>query len=173
MSSSLLAIPLSQFLSTTQSVYDKGWLPLRIASYVIGKPLWWALQQVNIVGTDEGGHESDAERWRKVKGEYVVLALVERAAESVLERQRQIAGSLADTLFNFDSFRVEFSGNALEGVTLSDVDIKVLVKFLERDKSAVVVDKEVRNSLEHSPILVTNASIFRSSNSSMQVPRSL
>ena len=79
--------PLSQFLNATQSIYDPGWLPYRIASFVVGKPLWWALQQLNIVGSDEHyGSSSDLERWKKVKGDYVILSLVERAAAALLSQ---------------------------------------------------------------------------------------
>ncbi|KAI0064539.1 hypothetical protein BV25DRAFT_1881811 [Artomyces pyxidatus] len=141
-------IPLTQFLSTAQSVYDPGWLPYRIASYVIGKPLWWALQQLSIVESDEGGHEGDAERWKRVKGDYVVLDLVERAAEHVLAKQRSQAASLADTLYNFDAFRTEFADSALPDVVLSDVDLRVLVKYLERDKRVIVSEKEVIKFVE-------------------------
>jgi len=51
--------------------------------------------------------------------------------------------SLADTLYSFDSFRATFAASALPGVTLSDKDLRVLLKFLERDRRAVVTDKEV------------------------------
>jgi hypothetical protein len=52
--------------------------------------------------------------------------------------------SLADTLYNFDSFRATFAASALPGVTLSDKDLRVLLKFLERDRRAVVTEGEVR-----------------------------
>ena len=52
--------------------------------------------------------------------------------------------SLADALYNFDSFRATFAASALPGVTLSDKDLRVLLKFLERDRRAIVTDKEVR-----------------------------
>ncbi|KDQ60963.1 hypothetical protein JAAARDRAFT_125410 [Jaapia argillacea MUCL 33604] len=137
-------IPLTQFTTTTQSIYDPGSLSWRIASYVVGKPLWWALQQTGIVGSDDGGSESDAQRWKRVKGDYVVLSLLEQAAESVLSSQQTSAAlSPADSLFNAESFRRTFASAALPDVTLSDADIKVLIKYLERDKKVVVADTEV------------------------------
>ncbi|KAL4253181.1 hypothetical protein ABKN59_004148 [Abortiporus biennis] len=124
--------PLQQFLNGTQSIYDPGWLPLRIASFLVGKPLWWALEQLNIVNPEEhvGGHASDTERWRKVKGDYVVLSLLEKAADAVLQRQQK------------------FAGIALPGVTLSDTDMRVLLKHLERDKKAVIVRGEAIKFVE-------------------------
>jgi hypothetical protein len=62
----------------------------------------------------------------------------------VLASQRARDVSLADTLYNFDSFRATFAASALPGVTLSDKDLRVLLKFLERDRQAVVTEGEVR-----------------------------
>ncbi|TBU50771.1 Snf7-domain-containing protein [Dichomitus squalens] len=139
-------IPLSDFLSASRSIYDPGWLPYRIASFVVGKPLWWALGQLGIVDNHGAafGDSGTAERWKKVRGDYVSVALLEGAAERILERQRlKSSGQLADQLYNMDSFREEFSLVALEDAPLSALDTKVLLKFLERDKGAVVVRGEV------------------------------
>ncbi|KAA1469435.1 hypothetical protein DENSPDRAFT_835058 [Dentipellis sp. KUC8613] len=148
LSSARALIPLTQFTSATQSIYDPGWLPYRVAAFVLGKPLWWALQQTGIVGADDGGHESDAQRWRRVRGEYVVVGLVERAAEAVVARQRSRAGAgRAEALYSFEGFREAFAGVVVGGV-LSDADLKVLVRYLERDKKVVVVDKDVIKFVE-------------------------
>ncbi|KAI0688626.1 Snf7-domain-containing protein [Cytidiella melzeri] len=145
--------PLSQFRTSKQSIYDPGWLPYRIASFVIGKPLWWTLQQLSIVSSEDGaGSESDAQRWRKVKGDYVVVSLMEQAAEAVLHKQEAKAGlSLADSLYGFDGFKREFGTCAFGGLELSNMDIKVLVKFLERDRQAVVVQRGVIKFVAYSP----------------------
>lgn len=135
---------MTQFRTSKQSIYDQGWLPYRIASFVLGKPLWWALQQLSIVSDDAGGSENDIERWKRVKGDYVVVSLLEQAADAVMRKQESKAGaSLADSLYNFDSFRREFGTCAFGALELSTLDIKVLVKFLERDRQAVVVKGEV------------------------------
>lgn len=70
--------------------------------------------------------------------------LVERAAENVLAKQDGRTGvSLAETLYSFEGFKEEFGSTALPGVTLSDTDVKVLVKYLQRDKRVLIADKEV------------------------------
>jgi charged multivesicular body protein 7 len=136
-------IPLSRFLNATQSIYDPGWLPYRIASYVIGKPLWWALQQTGVVGSEDV-IESDTQRWKRVKGDYVLRDLVESAAQGVLVQQRtKETGAFADKLYTVGSFKRVFSGVALPDVVLSDLDMKVLLKHLERDMKVVVVDGKV------------------------------
>ena len=135
--------PLNQFLTATQSIYDPGWLPYRIANYVIGKPLWWALQQTGVVASNEV-IESDTQRWRRVKGDYVLRELVESAAQGVLTHQRsRETGMFADKLYTIESFKKEFSAVALPGVVLSDLDMKVLLKHLERDMKIVAVDGKV------------------------------
>ena len=145
LNSSKAYIPLPRFLTSTQSVYDPGWLPYRLASFVVGKPLWWALQQLSIVGDDTSGHSSDSEQWRKVKGDYVVLSLLERAADAVMRKHHPKGGvSLADSLYNSESFYREFADKAISGVILSREDTKVLLKYLERNKKAVIVQKDVR-----------------------------
>lgn len=145
--SSKALIPLSDFLTASRSIYDPGWLPYRIASFVVGKPLWWALGQLGIVDSHGAafGDSSTAERWKKVRGDYVAVSLLETAAERIMERQREKnTGQVADSLYNVESFRTEFSGCAFEDATLSSLDMKVVLKFLERDKGVIVVRGEVR-----------------------------
>ena len=140
-------IPLSDFLGSSRSIYDPGWLPYRIASFVVGKPLWWALGQLGIVDNHGAafGDSGTAERWKKVRGDYVSVALLEGAAERILERQRQkSSGHVADQLYNLESFRDEFSSVAFDDAPLSSLDLKVVLKFLERDKGAIIVRGEVR-----------------------------
>ena len=144
LTSSKAYFPVPQFLSSPQSIYDPGWLPYRIASYVVGKPLWWALQQLNIVSDDSGGHAGDAQSWARVKADYVVLSLLECAADGVLQKQQEKLGaSESESLFNFETFKKEFASTALEGVTLSDNDLRVLLRFLERDRQAIIMQRGV------------------------------
>ncbi|EIW60360.1 uncharacterized protein TRAVEDRAFT_145680 [Trametes versicolor FP-101664 SS1] len=146
-------IPLADFLNASRTIYDPGWLPYRIASFVVGKPLWWALGQLGVVDTQASafGDSGTAERWKKAKGDYVAVKLLEQAAERILERQRQKStGNFADALYNADSFREEFAGCAFEHGSLSDLDVKVLLKFLERDKRAIVVIKFVEQGTAES-----------------------
>ncbi|KAI0780948.1 Snf7-domain-containing protein [Trametes elegans] len=148
---SKVLIPLSEFRTATRSIYDPGWLPYRVASFVVGKPLWWALGQLGIVDTQAGafGDSSTAERWRKVQGDYVAVSLLEAAAKRVLERQRlKNSGNLVDALYSVDSFRAEFATCAFDNAPLSNLDLKVLLKFLERDKRAVVIKGEVIKFVE-------------------------
>jgi charged multivesicular body protein 7 len=131
-------IPLSQFLTSPKSVYDPGWLPYRVASFVVGKPLWWAMEQLDIVRSEDS--YTEAEIWKKIEGDYVMLGLVEQAADT-LEKLRDGAGiSPADNLYTTEGFCSEFGANVIPGVVLSETDIKVLIKYLERERRVVVRD---------------------------------
>lgn len=134
-------ILLSQFLTSQQSVYDLGWLPYRIASFVVGKPLWWAMEQLDIVRSEDS--YTEAETWKKIEGDYVMLGLVVQAADT-LETLRVGTGfSPADNLYTFEDFRREFGAKVLPGVVLSEIDIKVLIKFLERERRVVVQNGDI------------------------------
>jgi charged multivesicular body protein 7 len=134
-------IPLSQFLTSPQSVYDPGWLPYRVASFVVGKPLWWMMEQLDIVRSEDS--YTEAEMWKKIEGDYVMLGIVEQAADT-LEKLRDGAGiSPADNLYTVEGFRREFAGNVIPGVVLSETDTKVLLKYLERERRVVIQDGNV------------------------------
>jgi hypothetical protein len=47
-------------------------------------------------------------------------------------------------MYTVESFTLEFATTALPGVKLSTNDIQVLLKYLQRDKRALVKDGEVR-----------------------------
>ena len=141
-------ISLSEFMNAKVSIYDPGWLPFRIAAYVVGKPLWWALEQMGVVG-EEGflssgtmqDHHKDTTWW----GDYAVISIVERAADVVMESQEAKCASPGDALYTMESFRKTFAGVAGgdEVVPLRELDARTLIKYLERDRQMVVVDKEV------------------------------
>ncbi|KAF9527003.1 Snf7-domain-containing protein [Crepidotus variabilis] len=153
--SSKIALPLSEFLNANASIYDPGWLPGRIASFVVGKPLWWALEHMGIVG-EEGilgsfssspasGRNSQSTSWH---GDYVLVSLVERAADEVEDMLAKKMASKTDALFTKESFRDAFGAAAGGDDVLREADATVLVKYLERDRGVVVVDKEIIKFVE-------------------------
>ncbi|EJD02423.1 Snf7-domain-containing protein [Fomitiporia mediterranea MF3/22] len=134
-------IPLEEFLSSPTSVYDRESLAYRVVSFAVGKPLWWAMEQLNLVDSEHV--ESEASLWKKVAGNYVFLSNVEKAADAVTELLRQnVTSSPADSLYSFESFRRLSSSAdiALENSTLSETDVKVLLRFLDRDRKIIVTD---------------------------------
>lgn len=109
--------------------------------YLLGKPLWWALESIGVVG-EESGLQTDDTRWW---GDYVVFPLVERAADAVEKKQwTNLAAGPSGSLYTLDGFRREF-GDVLapSSRVMSESDAKVLVRYLERDRSVAVVEKDV------------------------------
>ncbi|KAL5529742.1 hypothetical protein ACEPAG_5727 [Sanghuangporus baumii] len=144
-------IPLDEFMNSATSVYYRGSLAYRAASYALGKPLWWALEQLSLV--DSESVEPETSLWKKVKGRYVVLENVEKAADAVTEVLRQnVTLSPADSLYSFQAFRRQFGqmGAVLEEAALSELDLRVLVRFLERDRKIIVTDEEVIKVIDSS-----------------------
>lgn len=134
-------IPLDEFMNATTSIYDGGSLPYRAVSYALVRPLWWALEQLSLVDSDRV--ESEPSLWKKVTGNYVVLENVEKAADVVANLLRQnVTLSPADSLYTIEMFRSQFGMRsiALEGVALTETDLRILVKFLDRDRGTIVSD---------------------------------
>ena len=93
-------------------------------------------------GGGRRGQERDITWW----GDYVILSLVDKAADEVVDKhERRGKGSKADDLYAFDEFRLAFGGVAggTEGEMLREMDASVLLKYLERDRKVIVVDEEV------------------------------
>ncbi|KAF4576717.1 hypothetical protein EYR36_004696 [Pleurotus pulmonarius] len=148
-------IPLPSFLSSTQSIYDPGWLPTRLAWYIVGKPLSWALERAGVIGEDGMITDSKHMPWY---GEYVVVGLVEKAADEVERIQEGKEGEgVAGALYTLQGFRKTFGSVAglghneyehqydveEEEEMLSEQDAMVLLKFLQRDRKVVVMENEV------------------------------
>ncbi|KAJ7632803.1 Snf7-domain-containing protein [Roridomyces roridus] len=129
----------SEFLDFKESIYNPGWLPGRIAAYVVGKPLWWALEQLGIVGEEGFISTAQDDKGTTWWGDYVVVPLLEAATDKVLAKQlRQ-----PDALYSLESFKLEFS-SALSGFdALPDREARLLLRFLERDRRAVIVQQDI------------------------------
>ncbi|KAI1822272.1 hypothetical protein F4861DRAFT_408858 [Xylaria intraflava] len=118
-------IPLPQFLSATQSIYYKSWghVPWAMAG--------WALRQIGITGGP-----GDAMPNGKV---VVVLQNLEVVAKAFSDATGHRIAPF-ERIFSRTHFRRTFESSLLEGQRLSDNDFDVLIKFLSRDKGALVVD---------------------------------
>lgn len=142
-------IPQSDFLTAKESIYNPGWLPGRIAAFVIGKPLWWSLEQLGIVGNEgllgssTSGSHKDTRWW----DDYVVVSLLERAADEVLRMQREHVCGVSDMLYTFEGFRTAFGSVLATEERLTEGDAKILLKFLERDRKVIVFDGKVCSTL--------------------------
>lgn len=86
-------------------------------------------------------HHKDTSWW----GDYVLVPLLERAADAVMERQDTRMASPGDALYTMETFQTAFAGvcGGDEDDALREMDVKVLVRYLERDRGILVTDKEV------------------------------
>ncbi|KAH8826983.1 hypothetical protein DL96DRAFT_1605076 [Flagelloscypha sp. PMI_526] len=126
-------------MNSPKSIYNSGSIGYRLASILIGKPLWWALEQTGVVGEDSylsslRGVVTSSSSDQDWYGEYVVVPLLEDAANKVLLIQSE---SSNDGLYDYDSFRRVFS-DAL--TKMREPEARLLVKFLQRDRGVVVSD---------------------------------
>jgi charged multivesicular body protein 7 len=99
---------------------------------------------MNIVDSSQGiGSESESSLWRKVQGAHVVMHNLESAAGGVASYLEEQAGvSLASSLYTFESFAREVCRNGAE-LDVTETDVRVLVRYLERDRRLLVTDKDV------------------------------
>ncbi|KAJ3542861.1 hypothetical protein NMY22_g3353 [Coprinellus aureogranulatus] len=127
-------------------------LLVRLINSVLGNPLWWMIAQLGLV--DEEGVFTRREvsyaalnRGIAWHGEYVVMSLLEKAADTIVDMQLSLSKSPADALYSYAEFRATFAC-ALPGVDchcdrklkLARVDSQLLLKFLERDRGLVLYD---------------------------------
>lgn len=73
---------------------------------------------------------------------------VQNAADNVLATHYKTPRfSPLDSLYTLASFKRAFGSAALPGATLSDTDVRVLVRYLARDKQVLVFEQEVSTYL--------------------------
>ncbi|PVF94856.1 hypothetical protein CPB86DRAFT_788647 [Serendipita vermifera] len=138
--------PLSQFLSSSVSIYEGGSVVGRVADLLIKRSFWWALEHLNLVSPDAS--ESATSLWKRVVGDYVVISVVEKLADSIIAAQDEKTSlTLSDSLYNTELFKKHaescLKGTSLPIKSLSDTDIKVLLKYLSRDRRLIVIQGEV------------------------------
>ena len=66
-------MPLKEFMTSTASIYYTESLARRVAGYMVGKPLWWAMEQLNLVSDEI----ERAPSWNKQVGDYVFIETLE------------------------------------------------------------------------------------------------
>ncbi|KAK8847685.1 hypothetical protein IAR55_005544 [Kwoniella newhampshirensis] len=141
-------------------------IPLRappsLTSRFIGRPLWWAVSQLNPFGGAGDKVEKEEVLWTRYgKGkEYVHMSLVERTAASFTAYMiKNPMLSYTTSLFDIDSFRETFGAACFplsasakklpDGKhRLSRRDVEVLIKWLSRDCGLIVTDGTIIKVLE-------------------------
>jgi charged multivesicular body protein 7 len=119
-------IGLKEFLTSKESVYKKGW---NLSPWAVAG---WALRTVGLV---DGLGRTD----KLPGGEWVVLANVEAAGKKFGEVSAELNTRFERT-FSKAHFSKEFADQIVSGQTMTATDVEVLLRFLSRDKEAVLYD---------------------------------
>jgi charged multivesicular body protein 7 len=64
-------------------------------------------------------------------------------ADAVLQHQSSKPPNISESLYSRSSFKEEFAYVPFKGTELSQLDVDVLLKFLERDQQALLVQGDV------------------------------
>jgi charged multivesicular body protein 7 len=65
-------IPLKPFLENQKSIYFTDGLVWKVANMLVARPLWWAMEQMNVVGESTSDNT-----WKTTSGDYVLVDLLE------------------------------------------------------------------------------------------------
>lgn len=143
-------IPVREFLNSsipitgpsTQSNSRIGLPSARsVASFVVGKPLWWALGQLGVTasGADDDTEQSDMREWARAKGQYVIWDNLQTSTDQVLSHHFQ-SGRLSplDSLYTLTAFKSLITQSQPH---LTETDIQIIVKHLSRDRKVAHVEQ--------------------------------
>ncbi|PVH80340.1 hypothetical protein DL98DRAFT_515442 [Cadophora sp. DSE1049] len=119
-------IDVREFEEAKESIYKKGWT---IPVPSVGDVLGWGLRQLGFGGGEE----------KLVKGRVVVMENLEGAGREVVKRSEGVRGRV-ERIFSREAFREAYGDVAGKENILSETDMELLLKFLERDKGALSYD---------------------------------
>lgn len=93
----------------------------------------------------------------KWHGEYIMISLLERAGDGIIEAQRSVSKGPADALYSYPGFRRAFASILYDRdcdreTLLTDIDTDLLLKFLERDRGVLVYEATERVRPSHASI---------------------
>jgi charged multivesicular body protein 7 len=122
-------IPVKEFVDSEESVYaKKGW-GVRIPG--VGEVVGWGLRQLGLIG--EGGD-------KLINGKFVVLENLEEAGRVVERRVQDGVKGRVERIYSKSLFQETYQDVLGKEHTLSENDLGLLLKFLQRDKSLLSFD---------------------------------
>lgn len=137
-------MPLSNFMSATQSIYKRSW---GISPWSI---LSWGLRQAGLTGGTSGEDKVPVAK-------LVILANLEEASNEVLRRM-SVHGSRIDRIYSKEMFYKDYE-DVLDGQQhISHADLEVLLKHLSRDKGEASYDGQTikfKAQTDSAPPIVT------------------
>ena len=131
-----LMIPVKEFLAIDRSIYSKSWVP---SPWTV---LQWGLRQIGLAGA--GSYEGTSGVRKLKTTAFVLVEALEKVAAQVLAGREKRGNSLTDRLASMEEFKQEVG--TLHGVSVSEDDMRILLRFLERDKQALSYNDKVCDS---------------------------
>ncbi len=138
-------MPLSNFMSATQSIYKRSW---GISPWSI---LSWGLKQAGLTGGTSGEDKVPVAK-------LVILANVEEASKEVLRRM-SVHGSRIDRIYSKEMFYKDYEDVLGDQQHISHADLEVLLKHLSRDKGEAAYDGQTikfKAQTDSAPPVVTH-----------------
>ena len=133
--------PTKEFLSTDHNIYHKIWTP---SSW---KVLQWGLRQVGLAGI--GSYEGTVGTRKLKAAAFVVVGALEKVATQVLASREKAGQSFTHRTLSGEAFTQELA--TLRGTEVPEEDVKLQLRYLERDKQALSYDDKVRGEIILSP----------------------
>jgi charged multivesicular body protein 7 len=126
-------IPVKEFLTTDRSIYSKSWVP---SPWTV---LQWGLQQIGLAGT--GSYEGTSGARKLKASAFVLVEVLEKVAAQVLAAREKRGQNLTDRIVSREEFGQELGALGVAGV--SNEDIPILLRYLERDRQALSYNDNV------------------------------
>ena len=120
-------VDLDDFLTSEKSIYSRSWIP---SPWSI---LHWSLRKAGLVGSgsyDVNGHLRH--------GSLALVSALEEVYNRYASKVRDRTASLTDRIMSREQFVTEM-GELMQG-TIAEQDVKVLLRYLSRDKQALSYD---------------------------------
>jgi charged multivesicular body protein 7 len=105
--------------------------------------LQWGLRQIGLAGT--GNYEGSSGARKLKTSSFVLVEALEKVAAQVLAAREKRAQSLTDRIVSRDEFSQNLA--ALPGALVSDEDVGILLRYLERDKQALSYNDKVGDTV--------------------------
>ena len=101
--------------------------------------LQWGLQQIGLAGT--GSYEGSSGARKLKTSAFVLVQALEKLAAQVLAAREKHGQSLTDRIVSREEFGQELA--LLRGASISDEDVQILLRYLERDEQALSYNDKV------------------------------
>lgn len=126
-------IPVTEFLATDRSIYSRSWVP---SPWTV---LQWGLRQIGLAGT--GNYEGTSGARKLKTSAFVLVDALENVAAKVVAAQEKGGQSLTNRIVSREEFVRNLATQCHAAV--SDEDVRILLRYLERDKQALSYNDKV------------------------------